>query len=50
MRLKENRHSSIEEYVWTLYINGVLTKEKWIENDDDDFVLFNGAHKQFFIG
>ena len=39
MRLQENKHSSVQDYVWTQEINGVLTNEKWIKNDDDDIVL-----------
>ena len=50
MRLKENKHSLEKDYMWTLEISDVLTREKWVQNDDDDIVLFNGAHKQFFIG
>ena len=40
MRLQENKHSSVQDYVWTQEINGVLTKKKWIKNDDDGIVLF----------
>ena len=36
MRLQENKHSLVQDYVWTL----VLTKEEWIKNDEDDIVLF----------
>ena len=39
MRFQENKHSSVQDYVWTQESNGVLTKEKWIQNDDD-IVLF----------
>ena len=39
MRLQEKKHSSVQDYVWTQEINGVLTNEKWIKNDDDDIVL-----------
>ena len=36
MRLQENKHSLVQDYVWTL----VSTKEEWIKNDEDDIVLF----------